>query len=116
ELEERVRRDLAGEDSGAEDDHEADQSGHREAVAEEAHARVRPLAADLELKPGLLRALRALRLENRSDLIPRSALRQNSVPLHHLPGRVEGVVGRPEALSHNGSAGRGSRTGCPRSG
>src|SRR4029079_11781425 len=48
----RVRRDDAREDPGAEDDHQSEQPGQREAVAEEAHARVRPLAASLELETG----------------------------------------------------------------
>ena len=44
------------EDPRAEDDDQADQPAHREPVPEEAHARIRPLAPDLELEAGLDRS------------------------------------------------------------
>src|SRR6476646_3339345 len=97
-LEVAVRRDEAGEDSGAEDDHQAEQPHEREPVAEEAHARVRPLAAHLEVEAGRVGVVDSRHHRARSDVLA----------FEPLGGREERVVARGQRplfrldLSHNG--------------
>src|SRR4029077_7572467 len=114
-----VRRDEVGEDSGAEDDPQAEHPEQRKAMGEEAHARVRPLAADLEVEPRLERALdagTAYRIDRRAfDRARDGAVRRDRLAFDRLRRGEElsGVRMEPR-LSHNGSAGRGSRRGCRR--
>ena len=85
-----------GEDAGAEDDHQAEQPDHREPVAEEAHARVRPLAADLELEAGRVGVVDGGHHRARSDVLAFEPLGARE---ERVVARGQRPLGRPRSQS-----------------